>query len=81
MDSIMLGSLTFYRRILHKTLFNPNRMYEGPSGWMGRDLPMPDAKLHKLPTVGHAMAGVMAGATVSFIAAPVEHVFTLPLSI
>ena len=30
--------------------------------------------MSKLPTIGHAMAGVMAGATVSFIAAPVEHV-------
>lgn len=28
----------------------------------------------KLPTIGHAIAGVMAGATVSFIAAPVEHI-------
>lgn len=28
----------------------------------------------KLPTLGHAIAGVMAGATVSFIAAPVEHI-------
>jgi solute carrier family 25 carnitine/acylcarnitine transporter 20/29 len=35
---------------------------------------LPDEKIHKLPTLGHAMAGVMAGATVSFIAAPVEHI-------
>lgn len=77
----MLGSLTFYRRILHQTVFNPNRMYEGPLGWMARDLPVPDEKIHKLPTVGHAMAGVLAGATVSFIAAPVEHVCTVSVSI
>ncbi|KAF4637572.1 hypothetical protein G7Y89_g510 [Cudoniella acicularis] len=74
MDSIMLGSLTFYRKFLHQTLFNPNRMYSSPSGFAQRDLPLPDSNIHKLPTVGHAMAGVMAGATVSFIAAPVEHI-------
>jgi solute carrier family 25 carnitine/acylcarnitine transporter 20/29 len=74
MDSIMLGSLTFYRRILHQTLFNPYRMAASPSALAQRDLPLPDSKLHKLPTIGHAMAGVMAGATVSFIAAPVEHI-------
>ncbi|KAL7268929.1 hypothetical protein RUND412_008424 [Rhizina undulata] len=28
----------------------------------------------RLPTLGHAMAGVLAGWTVSFVAAPVEHV-------
>ncbi|KAL3427133.1 mitochondrial substrate carrier family protein l [Phlyctema vagabunda] len=74
MDSIMLGSLTFYRKFLHQTLFNPHRMSATPSGWAARDLPLPDSKIHKLPTIGHAMAGVMAGATVSFIAAPVEHI-------
>jgi solute carrier family 25 carnitine/acylcarnitine transporter 20/29 len=71
MDSIMLGSLTFYRQLLHQTVFNPNRT---PLGAPRLDLPPPDPKSHRLPTVGHAMAGVMAGATVSFIAAPVEHV-------
>jgi solute carrier family 25 carnitine/acylcarnitine transporter 20/29 len=74
MDSIMLGSLTFYRRILHETLFNPHRMAASPSAFAQRDLPLPESKIHKLPTIGHAMAGVMAGATVSFIAAPVEHI-------
>lgn len=28
----------------------------------------------RLPTIGHGIAGIMAGATVSFIAAPVEHI-------
>jgi solute carrier family 25 carnitine/acylcarnitine transporter 20/29 len=74
MDSIMLGSLTFYRRILHETLFNPSRLAATPSSFARRDLPLTDKKLHKLPTIGHAIAGVMAGATVSFIAAPVEHI-------
>lgn len=70
----MLGSLTFYRRFLHRTLFNPNRMYDSPSSFASRSLPLDPPVTHQLPTLGHAMAGVMAGATVSFIAAPVEHV-------
>lgn len=74
MDSLMLGSLTYYRKVLHRSLFNPARMSATPSGFARRDSPLPDGKTHKLPTLGHAMAGVMAGATVSFIAAPVEHI-------
>ena len=70
MDSIMLGSLTFYRRILHETLFNPNRIAATPSSFTR------SSEAHKLPALGHALAGVMAGATVSFIAAPVEHIKT-----
>ncbi|KAG9236224.1 mitochondrial carrier domain-containing protein [Amylocarpus encephaloides] len=73
MDSIMLGSLTFYRKFLHRTLFNPHRMYDSPSSFARRDASL-ELEPHKLPTIGHAMAGVMAGATVSFIAAPVEHI-------
>ncbi|CAG8979341.1 hypothetical protein HYALB_00002466 [Hymenoscyphus albidus] len=69
MDSVMLGSLTFYRKLLHQTLFSPSRMYNSPSAFASVDTPS-----HKLPTVGHGMAGVMAGATVSFVAAPVEHI-------
>ncbi|OJD34261.1 mitochondrial carrier [Diplodia corticola] len=53
MDSLMLGSLTVYRRLLRENLFT---------------------KYEKLPTVGHGIAGICAGWTVSFIAAPVEHV-------
>lgn len=58
----MLGSLTLYRRLLNENVFNAaaHREYTEP--------------LPRLPTIGHAMAGVLAGATVSFIAAPVEHV-------
>ena len=75
MDSVMLGSLTFYRRLLHENVFNGSspwlpfvaavdRLPPGPAS-------VPDGKL---PTLGHAVAGVMAGCTVSLIAAPVEHV-------
>jgi solute carrier family 25 carnitine/acylcarnitine transporter 20/29 len=70
MDSVMLGSLTFYRKFLHQTLFSPSYMAATP-------FPSPqagDKTPHRLPTVGHGIAGIMAGATVSFIAAPVEHI-------
>ena len=74
MDSLMLGSLTLYRRMLRETLFNPNRMSASPISLMRRDLPLSDESLHELPTIGHSLAGVMAGWTVLFIAAPVEHI-------
>lgn len=71
----MLGSLTFYRRILHENVFSnsaisalsPTRLSLGGAGSQRQEA-------SKLPTIGHAIAGVMAGATVSFIAAPVEHI-------
>ncbi|KAF2269827.1 mitochondrial carrier [Lojkania enalia] len=60
MDSIMLGSLSVYRRALNDNVFNPRPGLMGEQG--------------KLPVIGHAMAGMMAGWTVSFIAGPVEHI-------
>ena len=70
----MLGSLTFYRRILLENVFaNPTLL--AVSRASNRKLEIGSMKnSDKLPTIGHAMAGVMAGATVSFIAAPVEHI-------
>ncbi|KAF2005538.1 mitochondrial carnitine/acylcarnitine carrier protein [Amniculicola lignicola CBS 123094] len=59
MDSLMLGSLTVYRRLLNDNLFNPRRDLSKPA---------------QLPVLGHAMAGILAGWTVSFIAGPVEHI-------
>ncbi|KAK3328019.1 mitochondrial carrier domain-containing protein [Cercophora scortea] len=61
MDSVMLGSLTMYRRLLRDNLFNPP--------WH----PLHDPSI-PLPSHGHGLAGVLAGFTVSFIAAPVEHI-------
>ncbi|KAK3403018.1 mitochondrial carrier domain-containing protein [Sordaria brevicollis] len=61
MDSVMLGSLTVYRRLLRDNLFNPP--------WH----PLHDPS-KPLPSHGHGLAGILAGMTVSFIAAPVEHV-------
>lgn len=56
----MLGSLSVYRRVLNDNIFHPVRY--------------PGEQQGKLPVVGHAMAGIMAGWTVSFIAGPVEHI-------
>lgn len=61
MDSVMLGSLTMYRRLLRDHIFNPPLH------------PLHDPRA-PLPVHGHGLAGVLAGATVSFVAAPVEHV-------
>ncbi|KAF1951178.1 mitochondrial carnitine/acylcarnitine carrier protein [Byssothecium circinans] len=60
MDSLMLGSLSVYRRVLNEDFFNPTKRT--------------GEERRKLPVLGHAMAGTMAGWTVSFIAAPVEHI-------
>lgn len=62
MDSVMLGSLTFYRRLLHQNVF------AGRAGLSASET------MRALPIVGHGVAGIMAGWTVSFVAAPIEHV-------
>ena len=64
----MLGSLTLYRRLLLENVFSkPHiRPYLPFSSFQ------PD--LATLPSFGHGIAGIMAGTTVSFIAAPVEHI-------
>ncbi|CRG86002.1 Mitochondrial substrate carrier family protein L [Talaromyces islandicus] len=67
MDSVMLGSLTLYRRLLLENVFSNPRVREA----------IPFAKgtnPNTLPSFGHGIAGILAGCTVSFIAAPVEHV-------
>ena len=70
----MLGSLTFYRRLLHENVFT------SPSVFSLNPVAPPHVELrHKgvvkeLPTLGHALAGVMAGWTVSVVAAPIEHI-------
>ena len=55
----MLGSLSVYRRVLNDNVFNPRHTLE---------------EQKKLPVIGHALAGTLAGWTVSFIAGPVEHI-------
>ncbi|KAL8847826.1 MAG: hypothetical protein Q9221_007128 [Calogaya cf. arnoldii] len=66
----MLGSLTFYRRILKDQVFSKLFFQSVRTGSVDKAL-IAEARL---PTFGHGVAGVMAGWTVSFIAAPVEHV-------
>ncbi|KAL8675796.1 MAG: hypothetical protein Q9224_007377, partial [Gallowayella concinna] len=69
MDSLMLGSLTLYRRLLNENVFQPLRARQTSDAiWLS------DEERKKLPAVGHGLAGMAAGWTVSFIAAPVEHV-------
>jgi len=66
MDSVMLGSLTLYRRILHENVFG--------SPVFRPNTPVETLTKEKLPALGHAIAGTFAGCTVSFIAGPVEHI-------
>lgn len=58
MDSVLMGSMNVYRRLLGEHFFHVGTD-GGPS---------------TLPLTGHGMAGMLAGCTVSFIAAPVEHI-------
>lgn len=64
----MLGSLTLYRRLLLENVFFKPEL----RAWM--PFSRSQADLATLPSFGHGIAGIMAGTTVSFIAAPVEHI-------
>ena len=56
MDSLMLGSLTFYRRLLNENVFQPLRAKPTSKAvWLSDD------ERKKLPSVGHGIAGMMAG--------------------
>ncbi|KAI0015652.1 carrier protein YMC2 [Xylariomycetidae sp. FL0641] len=68
MDSLMLGSLTIYRGLLAEHVFAPV-----PATATASTDPAA-ARVRDLPPLGHGLAGVAAGWTVSFLAAPVEHV-------
>ncbi|KAI4281593.1 MAG: hypothetical protein L6R38_003571 [Xanthoria sp. 2 TBL-2021] len=70
MDSIMLGSLTFYRRMLKEHVFSKPLFQGVQTGTIDKAV---NAEA-RLPIFGHGIAGILAGWTVSFIAAPVEHV-------
>lgn len=54
----MLGSLTYYRRILNERVFNPG--YTELSR-LTTILPSQSPTIPRLPVIGHAIAGVMAG--------------------
>ncbi|KAH8671140.1 carrier protein YMC2 [Xylariales sp. PMI_506] len=81
MDSIMLGSLTVYRRVLAENVFLPPATTPAASSPEDVKRPAPAVKavnsssgIAHLPWYGHGVAGIMAGSTVSFVAAPVEHI-------
>lgn len=65
MDSVMLGSLTLYRRLLNEHIFQP---------LSARSISPLPATPTPLPPLGHAIAGSLAGWTVSILATPVEHI-------
>ena len=85
MDSILMGSLTVYRRLLAEHVFAPipapiavlageaQTQKQRQEGAGASDAHHEDPVRH-LPAVGHGLAGVLAGCTVSMVAAPVEHV-------
>jgi len=64
----MLGSLTLYRRLLLENVFSKSHLRP----YLPFCRSQPDLKT--LPSFGHGIAGILAGTTVSFIAAPVEHI-------
>jgi solute carrier family 25 carnitine/acylcarnitine transporter 20/29 len=66
MDSVMLGSLTFYRRLLRDNIFSNPSFHPSTA--------LATLEKEQLPSFGHGLAGILAGSTVSLIAAPVEHV-------
>jgi solute carrier family 25 (mitochondrial carnitine/acylcarnitine transporter), member 20/29 len=71
MDSLMLGSLTLYRRLLNEHVFQPLNASSHSTRSTSRSR---EEKNAELPTLGHALAGTGAGWTVSFLAAPIEHI-------
>ncbi|KAL5091801.1 hypothetical protein Trisim1_002614 [Trichoderma cf. simile WF8] len=88
MDSVMLGSLNVYRRLMAQHVFGAESWTPGAGsgatglgfGSLMRVLSSSSSRTSSssepsyLPPLGHGIAGIMAGSTVSFIAAPVEHV-------
>ncbi|KAI5797502.1 mitochondrial carnitine/acylcarnitine carrier protein [Peziza echinospora] len=68
MDSIMLGSMTTYRTLLMKHYFT-TPLYTRFSTTSAAPL----ARTDKIPHHGAALAGLVAGWTVSFVATPIEH--------
>ena len=70
----MLGSLNVYRRLLHEHVFTERGVLMRTPTTISKSKEVVEASTYKLPVLGHALAGVMAGWTVSVVAAPVEHV-------
>jgi solute carrier family 25 (mitochondrial carnitine/acylcarnitine transporter), member 20/29 len=70
----MLGSLTFYRRLLLENVFTSPTVFALDPFVRSRTGVVDKSSPAQLPALGHAIAGVMAGWTVSLVAAPVEHI-------
>ena len=68
----MLGSLTLYRRLLQENVFTSSPPSLLPTNSPSR--PPPNNPFDTLPILGHGIAGIFAGWTVSLIASPVEHI-------
>ncbi|CAK7198742.1 hypothetical protein SEUCBS139899_001406 [Sporothrix eucalyptigena] len=64
MDSVMLGSLTMYKKLLGKHVFGLDASATTAGAAAGGPA---------LPSYGHGIAGIFSGFTVSFVAAPFEH--------
>ncbi|KAK2739959.1 hypothetical protein FQN57_006278 [Myotisia sp. PD_48] len=67
MDSVMLGSLTLYRRLIYEHVVSSQQL-RSMIPWAKSEVPA------KLSPFWSGIAGIMAGSTVSFVAAPVEHI-------
>ena len=67
MDSVMLGSLTVYKKLLGKHVFGVDSAATEAGGSVSA------AGGPALPSYGHGIAGIFSGMTVSFVAAPFEH--------
>lgn len=79
MDSVMLGSLTLYRRLLNENVFQPYYARQHRTNHRQTSSPSSSSSSSslietKLPPLGHGIAGTLAGWTVSFVATPVEHI-------
>jgi len=67
MDSLLMGSLTFYRRMLKENVFTPQNvaLWGSNSSLTAPKLArLVERKPGELPAWGHGIAGVMAGCTV-----------------
>ena len=62
----MLGSLTFYRRILNEKVFSKGALFTSPPQSLQGPQTAAKHTANQLPTLGHAMAGVFAGFTVRY---------------
>ena len=70
----MLGSLTFYRRVLKDNVFD-NPTMRAVTHLSNHQIEKAGGQIEtRLPAFGHGIAGILAGLTVSFVAAPVEHI-------